>query len=622
MVCNPRLFLALGAVVGLALVAPPTSHAADPDNCLLCHQFRGLTHYDADADRVHVYFVDPDYLDQLEGPHARLRCTDCHRREEVAVIPHKPVTPVNCTTTCHLEAELGQAARRFSHQPVATALAKSIHNPAVFAELEFAGGPLLEEGQSNCLYCHDEPVFRQAADLFPTLRAVDQRTFERCDVCHAEQVPVDVRYYMKHVAARLAPARPPLEQAQVCAVCHVDPRVMEQFELSNSIASFVRSFHGKAALLGYNETADCVACHAPTGASVHRVLEKTNPMSSVHADNVADTCRSLQCHPGADVSFGSAGVHLDLPTARGSLEFWVAFGFIVLTIVSFGPSLVMCLMELFQIVIGRHHTHGHRTHALAERVLAAPGGRERLKRFTVNQRWQHWILVVLFALLVATGFPMKFAEHQWASATIAFFGGLPTARHIHHWAGIALVVGFAAHGVYAFATLVKRARERLPSGERRGWIRGTFLLPMIIKPSDLLKANQYMLYLFGLRKHPPTFDRFTIKEKFEYLGVFWGTTLLGLTGMILWGEQFFSHYVSGRIFNIALIAHTYEAFLAVIHVGILHIANVTLSPHVFPLSPATITGDTPTGELAEQHSEFVEDAAKDLGIEPEGGDHG
>ena len=77
----------------------------------------------------------------------------------------------------------------------------------------------------------------------------------------------------------------------------------------------------------------------------------------------------------------------------------------------------------------------------------------------------------------------------------------------------------------------------------------------------------------------------------------------------------YTQHITGRILNIALIAHTYEAFLAVIHVGILHIVNVVLSPHVFPLSRATITGETPLRELAEQHSEFVQKAARDLGLE-------
>jgi hypothetical protein len=90
------------------------------------------------------------------------------------------------------------------------------------------------------------------------------------------------------------------------------------------------------------------------------------------------------------------------------------------------------------------------------------------------------------------------------------------------------------------------------------------------------------------------------------------------TGAVLWAETFFSHYVTGRVFNLALIAHTYEAFLAIIHVGILHIINVMLKPNVFPLSPATITGRTPEAEMAEEHSDQVLDTARELGYSTEG----
>jgi cytochrome b subunit of formate dehydrogenase len=590
--------------------------AADPDNCLLCHQFRGLSRFDADADRVRIFFVDPDYHRHLEGPHARLRCVDCHPRDEVAIIPHAPVSKVNCTQACHLESETGPA-RRFSHDNIAHMLADSVHDPQQLADLTFDRGPLLAAGQSQCLYCHDEPVFRDLTPLITAANLSPARSFDRCDVCHLEQVPMDVRYYLRHVGSRLRPTRPPLEQAQICAVCHNDPEVLAKHELSNAVASFVRSFHGKAALLGSPNTADCLACHVRSGENAHMMLAKTDPRSSVHPDNVADSCRSVQCHPGADVRIATIGVHLDLPTAWGSLEFGIAVAFIVLTAVSFGPSLVICLMELLQIVIGRHHHSGARIHQLLDRVLQHPDGRARLKRFTVSQRWQHWLLAALFILLALTGFPMKFASDQWARTMIDMFGGLHTARLIHHWSGIALVIGFIAHAFYALATMLANARTTTADGGRKGVFRAIWDMPMLIRPGDLLKANLLMLYLFGLRRDPPTFGRFSIKEKFEYIGVAWGTTLLGVTGIMLWGEQFFSHYLGGRVFNIALIAHTYEAFLAIIHVGILHIANVTVSPNVFPLSRATITGDTPAEELVEQHSDFVEDAARELGVDKE-----
>jgi cytochrome b subunit of formate dehydrogenase len=607
-----RLSIQLAALV-LAACASPAALAGDPDNCLFCHQFRGLSRYDVESNRVHVFFIDPDYVDNEAGPHARLACTACHPRSEVAVIPHRPVSRVNCTQLCHLVAP-GQTERLFSHASVAGMLDQSVHSWKLLAELTFRHGPLLEPDQSKCLYCHDEPVFRNLAGVLPTLSVLGSRIFDRCDVCHVGQMPVDVRYYLRHVCARLQPARNSLDLAQVCAVCHADPSVYRPYHLKDTAASYMQSFHGLAALLGDQRTANCLSCHVGAGANVHLMFARTDPRSSVNPANVANTCRTTACHPGAEPQFAAASVHLDLPTARGTLEFAVAVAFIVLTICTFVPSLLICVLELLQMVVGRRHAGHEETLQLVQAVLAHPQGRRRLTRFTVSQRWQHWVLVALFIALAVTGFATKFADRGWAQSVVHALGGLHVTRTIHHWAGVALVVGFLAHLVYAFPALARLARQPVGTGNRLGWWRGLWRLPMVIPPAEMRKTAQLLAYLLGLRHEPPTFGRFSAREKFEYIGVFWGTTLLGLTGVLLWGVQFFSAYISGHIFSVALVAHTYEAFLALIHVGILHIVNVVFSPNVFPLSRATITGVTPAVELAEVHADFVEDVARELGV--------
>jgi cytochrome b subunit of formate dehydrogenase len=334
----------------------------------------------------------------------------------------------------------------------------------------------------------------------------------------------------------------------------------------------------------------------------------------VSSASIANTCRNAACHPGADAPLGAASVHLDLPSIRGTLEFWAAMGFIVLTIATFGPSMVICVLELFHRVIAGPEPHDEHMDRLTRAVLAHPEGRRRLIRFTVSQRIQHWVLALLFILLVVTGFPLKFADREWARVVIEYFGGLNIARLLHHWGGVLLLAGLGFHVLYILATMYQKSRRAHRAGRRRGWVESVTTLPLWIGPQDLKDFVQLLAHLLGFHRKRPSFGRFNIKEKFEYIGVFWGTILLGATGFLLWGEQMSSYFMSGRILNFALIGHTFEAFLAIIHVGILHIVNVMFSPNVFPLSQATITGETPPAELSEGHSDQVLEVARELGI--------
>ncbi|KAB2948647.1 MAG: hypothetical protein HS102_14265 [Planctomycetia bacterium] len=613
-------------LVSLCLLLEPAAatssvaQSVDPDNCLLCHQFRGLSRFDRQRDELHVYFVDPSYMHDLAGPHARLACTDCHPREEVRVVPHAPVSRVDCTRTCHIAGASG-VMTTFSHAGVAEALRGGVHDPAIMRGLPLSEGPLLAQDQSACLYCHDEPVFRGIERALPQLARFGDDALARCTTCHKDQLGVDVAYALKHVAARLQPSRSTLDVAQVCAVCHSDPAFHAEPGRHDAVASYMRTFHGKAALLGDESTASCISCHASGNRDVHAMLAHTDPASPTHTDRLPTTCSTIACHPGASPSLADTGVHLDLAASRGTIEYLLAAAFILLTTLTFGPSAILAVLELVQLVAGRESPRDEHVRELTDRLMARPDGRRRLVRFTVPQRIQHWILAGLFVLLVLTGFPLKFADQGWSAWLIRGFGGLAAARALHHWAGILLVLGFLSHMMHTMLLVVRRSRRPGLDGRPTGMLASLLALPMWMTLDDLRKLRHLLAYLFFLRSDRPKFGRFALKEKFEYIGVFWGTMILGVTGMILWGEQTASHLMSGRVFNLAAIAHTYEAFLALVHVGILHTYNVMLSPHVFPLSPATITGTTPPGELIEGHAAFVEDAARELGLHPheEGG---
>lgn len=614
MMHRPKTLVVLLAWWGLAATVPAS--AQDRENCLFCHQFPGLSRLEPESDRVRLFYVDPGYTHGMRGAHARLACTDCHIADEVRTIPHKSTTPVDCARQCHITGADG-APRRFSHDDIADMLSVSAHPPAKLADLPFTGGPLLESGQSSCLYCHDEPLYRSAGPIGARIEQLGARAFDRCDVCHQSQMPIDTRFFLSHVASRLEPARSTLATAQTCAMCHSDPAVIAARGLDDAVASYMRSFHGKAALLGDTTTAGCVDCHVRSGANAHMMLGSDRSESAVAPGNLGDTCSNMRCHPGADPAIAATAVHLDLAVSGGALEFGIAVAFVVLTIVAFGPTFLITALELIHLALGWHHGGRGPRYRLAERLMADKRGRAMLTRLTPAQRVQHWVLVLLFVVLVLTGFPLKFPEQNWSATVIGAIGGAGPARLVHRWSGVVLVVGFSVHLLVILLRLVRKARERRADGGQVGWLAATLALPMTPNLDDMRKSGQLLSYLLLRRKERPAFGRFTIAEKLDYIGVAWGTTLLGVTGFLMWGEQTVSHWLGGRVFNIAQIIHTYEAFLAVIHVGILHLCAVIFSPLVFPLSPAALTGRTPTAKLAEEHGEFIADVATRLDLPSE-----
>lgn len=591
-----------GATVFCLLACWLTGHAvtavaADPENCLLCHRYQGLSRMDDDGEAVRLYYVDPDYYDRALGPHAQLRCTACHERTEVEVIPHQPVSPVDCTRTCHLQSP-GQVETLFAHDTIESALQSSVHNRDVLDESNRLLDEPLAENQARCLLCHDEPTFRRGDHTW----AEQEAGTRRCSVCHTDMLQQDTSYYYWHVLARTRPAWSPERIVRSCSTCHANEKIQNTFELSNATATYLASFHGKAMLLGDDSTAHCLDCHAPEMGDIHMTLASSNPDSSTHPGRLPDTCRSAACHPGAGERITSAAIHLDLSTSRG-VEYFIGALFVLLIVSTFGPSVVLQSLELLHIVIGRHDPEHHAREEKARRLMADPRRREKLIRFTPHQRLQHWFLFATFTALVLTGFPIKFADRDWAPWLIDMMGNLEVARTIHRIAGLGLIFGMIYHLVFVG---IAAWQEKRNTGKPLWKV--ALDLPMVARPEDLKYLLKLLGYLLFLRKQRPEAGRFSLKEKFEYFGVFWGSMLLGVTGILMWENAWFTRYVPGRLLTISSLVHTFEAYLAFLHVFVIHMIGVILMPTVFPLSRAMLSGETPPAEMAEAHSLMLAEA--------------
>jgi formate dehydrogenase gamma subunit len=363
--------------------------------------------------------------------------------------------------------------------------------------------------------------------------------------------------------------------------------------------------------LGSEETAGCLDCHVRPAENVHVMKAADDPDSSAHPDRLAYTCRTADCHPSAGAQISSAAIHLNLATNRG-VEFFIGALFVLLIISTFGPSVVLQMLEFLQIVVGRHGPRHHEDCRRAKELLAHPRGHMMLKRFTPHQRIQHWILFLSFTALVITGFPIKFADRPWAAWVIDELGGLSLTRLIHRWAGVLLLAGFVYHMAYLLVALAEFKRS---SG--KGWIRAFMDSPMMFNMHDLRELGHLLAYLLFMRRERPRASRFSLEEKFEYFGVFWGTIILGVSGVLMWANAWTTSVFPGEVLTAVSLIHTFVAFLALLHVGIIHMVGVIFTPAVFPFSPAMVTGNTPPGELAEAHSAFLDEVEEKLGAAPE-----
>jgi len=589
-----RLKLLSGMVLAMQLAVGGRVLAVDSEGCLNCHQYRGLARVNEDGKTISRFYVDPSYDSQGLGPHARLKCTDCHNRAEVEVFPHHPISTVDCGKVCHIESG-NKLEVRFSHQAVKQMVGGSVHGGDVLKKSnELLGSPLRDE-QAKCLLCHDEPTFARGDASF----ARQQSPIGRCNVCHDEQLPRNTRFAYWHVHARSAPARSHQQIVKVCGLCHNNAKIQHEFKLPNAVSSYLASFHGKATMLGSQDAAGCLDCHVSQSQNVHQMLARDKPGASTNPEKIADTCRTPTCHPSAGQRISTAAIHLNLPTSRG-IEFLIACIFVFLIASTFGPSLLLTALKMLQIMVGRkEESHEHHLQ-IARNLQKDLVARRKLIRFSMHQRLQHWFLVICFATLVITGFPIKFADRAWAAWVIAEFGGLSVARLVHHWAGALLIGGFFYHIAYVLWTAM---RQRKTTGE--SWFRVFWELPMLVRPADGKEMLDLLLYVLFLKKVRPAGERFNPEEKFEYIGVFWGTFVLGVTGVLMWANAWTSRYVPGRVLTIAMLVHTFEAFLALLHVGIVHMATVIMAPGVFPISPAMFTGRTPAEELVEGHGEML-----------------
>ncbi len=585
-------------IFALGLFIPAT--AKDPQNCLMCHRYPGLGRVDS-AGSFKSFFIDP--MHEMEGPHQRVSCKDCH--SDIEEIPHYNAEKVNCTKTCHIEEPNREIL--FSHKKVQESLDFGVH---ATKDKDGNDNEFIEDYPS-CKDCHDSPEFKPLAIHKSLSAGVSEQAINRCMVCHEDEK--FVRYSYNHVTSRLKKSRDPMEILNLCGKCHGDPEFNKRHDMPDVISSYLETYHGKAILFGSRRAPDCLDCHAGT-ENVHDMRGKEDEASAIYEANKPQTCSQMDCHPNAGAQLAQFRVHsTPHDSQRYPVESKVALAFVILTLSVLIPMLIISILGLLREAFPSKEAKEEtlRIQKLAEKWVGKEKSRQR---FSPWHRVQHALLVVSFTVLSLTGLPMKFPEAFWSSFVYKIMGGIEVAPILHRVAGVIMIIGFFLH-IISILNSIGKAMEAQGKKGLGGWLSTLFGLPLMPNKDDVHDFVVMLKYIFYISPIKPAYKRFSWKEKFDYLAVFWGIPLLAVTGIIMWGEELFSAYLPGWVINISLIAHSDEALLAISFIFLIHILNV-LRPFTSPLS-SMITGEVTPHMLAEEHGGEVLDTQNDEEKKPE-----
>ncbi len=335
--------------------------------------------------------------------------------------------------------------------------------------------------------------------------------------------------------------------------------------------TYFDTYHGKVSQLGYLKTAKCTDCHG-----VHEILPVNDPRSPLSRNNVVATCQ--KCHPDATRRFAgylTHATHHD-PDKYPWLfwTFWGMTALVVGTFTFFGLHTLLWLPRALQMRRLNPHVRG------------APGERQFM-RFPPLARILHGFMIGSFMLLALTGMTLKFSYTSWAAVLSHLLGGFETAGILHRSAAVVMFGVFAIH----LLSLLKRRREL---GSWRTLLFGPdTMLPTWKDVRDFRDTIRWFL-----RRGPrPEYGRWTYWEKFDYFAVFWGITIIGASGLMLWFPEIFTRVLPGWLINVATIIHSDEALLATGFIFTIHFFNTHLRPEKFPMDLVIFTGRMPVEEL-------------------------
>ncbi len=536
------------------------------------------------------------------GSKQAARCPDCHGSHDI--ISHKnPQSrtyrlqlPFTCAK-CHSNSKMMQ--QEHIRQPLAAQqYLDSMHGRALLID-----GLIVAP---TCNDCHGVHKILSASD--PQSSVNRANVPNTCGKCH---IGIE-RIYNESIHGRLLAAGD--QRGPVCITCHaphlVAPPGAEAFKLltdercggchADRLRRYRETFHGKAMALGRAGVAACYDCHGH-----HDIVPVSDPRSHLAGENKVETCR--KCHKNANANFAGYMAHADhSDRVHYPVLYWT---FIFMTCIVLGTFSFFGVHSAFwffrSLVLFIRDPK-----AFKELRTTTKTGDQEYVRFRPFERFLHFLVVISFLTLVATGMPLKFYDSRWAHWMVSSLGGIEVMALMHRAAAMITFLYFGLHLASMVGVAIRRRAEfRNPATGRlspRQILKIAFGPDMPLPNLDDLKdwwAHQMWFLGRGPR---PQFDRWTYWEKFDYMAVFWGVAIIGATGLIMWFPGFFTRVLPGSVINVAMIIHSDEALLAAGFIFTFHFFNVHFRLEKFPMDPVIFSGRISKTEMLHERKRWYD----------------
>lgn len=495
-------------------------------------------------------------------------CAACHgHAHEMRALnhPESPVARVNQVKVCgecHADSKSPTRIAAVNH-PLDSYLL-SIH------------GELNREGNEDaalCTDCHGVHEIRPKND--PRSKVYAANIPETCGRCH-EQEEVDYESSIHGMAladgVRESPTctdchgehaiRPPEEMGsrvsrtavtKTCSGCHEAEHITSKFNLpSDRMRTFDDSYHGLAAQGGNNLVANCASCHG-----WHKVLPSSDPLSTVHPDNLGRTCG--ECHPGAGMKFAGIRIHDTLSGAGSRVARIFELAYMILIPLVIGSMVVHNTLDL----VRKSRSRGN----------LPPARQHREVHMSAQERMQHGVMVIAFLVLGYSGFALKYPDTWWAMP-FQWMGGEDGRRLFHRVAALLFAIVCVWHVYWLLFC-------------REGRV---LMKDMLFRLDDFKDIGRTLSFYLHRRNDRPALPRYSYIEKAEYWALVWGTAVMLATGAVLLFHNLALQHFPLWVLETARVIHYMEAVLACLAIVVWHFYWVIYDPDVYPMNTAWITG--------------------------------